>query len=219
MNMLFSKKSAIILFALFLIISLIANIYSFTNQGKARSEYEKNLNKTYEDLSKSEDEVRKLKEQVSLLESKKTDDKNKNSSEGSTKKNEGNPDRNKQEVLENTAKRFMEFSFNSNPETYAERKKLAKNYMTDHLYETIYSADGVAEAEQKINSSLEKVVVYIKENAEDEAIIYYELNREIITTGYSETIQDYAKLKFSEENNQWKVSDISTIEITGSDSE
>lgn len=211
--MLLTKRGALFILGFVFLLSIIANIYTFTTRNDTREEYENRLSEAHQALKKNEESLQAANEQIASLEinKEKPADKDESKETEGTENQEEQISPDKYAQLSNTAKRFMEYSFNTNTDNYAERKKLARNYMTDRLYETIYSADGVAEAEQKTRLELGRMDIYLKENASNEAIVYYEMDSEIVDSGHTETIKDYVKLKFADEDQQWKVTELHSL--------
>lgn len=206
--MFFSKKSLIILLVFTVVISVAANVYSFGNRSEVSNGLRGKINQ-YESESKEKDKtISELKLQISNL---KKSDTGIVENEKSNEEANGNDQDNHEDKIINTAYRFIEYAFDSNPETYVSRKKMAREYMTDDLFETLYSADGVDEYKQNLITEVERMNVYLNPENENEAIVHYVLNEEIPSSGYKETIEKYVTLKFISKNNQLKVSRIDSI--------
>lgn len=206
--MFFTKKSLIILLVFIVIISVSANVYSFGKRNDVGNDLREKIS-NYENESKQKDKtIDDLKKQLSSLEKSKSVDV---SNEQNNEKKNDNIQNNHEEKLINTAYRFIEYAFDSNPETYVARKKMAKDYMTDDLFETLYSADGIDENKQKIKTEVERINVYLSAENDDEVIVNYVLNEEIPSSGYKETIDKYVTLKFVLKDNHLKVSGINSI--------
>lgn len=206
--MFFSKKSLIILLVFTVVISVAANVYSFGNRNEVSNGLREKINQ-YESQSKEKDKtISELKLQVSNL--KKSDTGIVENEKNSEEANENDQDNHEDKII-NTAYRFIEYAFDSNPETYVSRKKMAREYMTDDLFETLYSADGVDEYKQNLITEVERMNVYLNPENENEAIVHYVLNEEIPSSGYKETIEKYVTLKFISKDNQLKVSHIDSI--------
>lgn len=209
--MLFTKKSLIYFLTIILLFSLVANVYVFSKRNKVNE----NLNGK---LNAYETELSDIK--------KKNDDLNKRLSLTKTpEEKEGNQDAEQSEngdeqmeydlvyEIENTVNRFVEYTFNTDADNYVDRKKLAKNYMTDNLFDIIFTADGVDESAQKIKLETGRVDIFINNNS-DEVIVFYTLDKELLQSGYKETVENYIKLEVVQEDNHLKVSNIEPLIMT-----
>ncbi|MGL3067114.1 MULTISPECIES: hypothetical protein [Planococcus] len=205
----FTTKSLLILLSFLLAISLAANVYSFTlddsmDRGdidttkKTEAQYENELVEKEDAIASLQEEL-EAKEAVAPAEAEET---NQPAPETGTESDE----------LVNTAQRFIEYAFESDPESYATRKKLALNYMTESLYETLYPADGMDGEQQKIAVEIKEVTVFADGQSGNEAIVHYTYSEEILASGYAEEKEMYAKLVFTAEGNLLKVSDIQPLE-------
>ncbi|MCZ2260753.1 hypothetical protein [Sporosarcina sp. G11-34] len=213
--MFLSKKGLTYFLSFILIISLIANVYSFAKRNDISTNLRGKVNEYESEMKVKDNEITLLNKEISNLQKKKNDISNESESENETAENTSENehfDVNKEMI--NTANRFIEYAFDTNPETFVTRKKLAQNFMTDNLLDTLYTSDGVDDDAQKISMEVSKVVVYIDDNHNDEAIIYYVVNEEILTSGYKETVGKYVKLKFIKDGNQIKVSNIEPLSIS-----
>lgn len=206
--MFFTKKSLIILLVFIVIISIAANVYSFGKRNDVSNDLREKLSHYESEKKEKEKEINDLKSQISSLEKSKT---GAISKEQNDEKKVESPQKDNEEKRINTAYRFIEYAFDNNSETFVTRKKLARNYMTDDLFETLYSSDGVDEVKQNIKFSVQKINVYLSAENEDEAIVHYVLNQEITSSGYKDTVEKYVKLKFVLKQNQLKVSHIESI--------
>ena len=205
----FTSNSWPILFCFILIISLAVNIYSFISPESADngdlSQEQKPAAQSEKKLVEKEEEIASLQEELDTkengvpAESEEVDQ--------STPEAGAEPDE-----LINTAQRFIEYAFESDPESYATRKKLALNYMTESLYETLYPADGMDQEQQKIAIEINEVNVFADGQNENEAIVHYTYSEEIFSSGYEEEKEMYAKLSFTVEGNLLKVADIKPLE-------
>lgn len=207
----FSIKNIFILTLVICLISLSANIYSFKKL-KNNSQEE---NKTVENYKRL---LEKQRQEILTL----NDEKKQGSSIKPTKiknntqeRNDSNHTKIKTTELENAATRFIEYAFNSSPETYSLRKKNAHNYMTDSLIKTIFTSDGIDEKSQDIETKAGKITVFSKSNDEKECIVFYNLQMEIISSGYKEENQNYVKLKFKKVDGKLKVATIEPINVVG----
>ena len=205
----FTTNSWPILFCFILIISLVFNIYSFISKDSADSgalNQEKEMEQQYEnELVEKEEAIVSLQDEL-------------DAKEGATPIESEEVEQSKPEAgaepdeLINTAQRFIEYAFESNPESYATRKKLALNYMTESLYETLYPADGMDQEQQKIAIEINEVNVFADGQNENEAIVHYTYSEEILSSGYEEKKEMYAKLVFIVEGNLLKVAEIKPLE-------
>lgn len=211
--MILTKKSLIFFLSFILIISLLANFYSFSNKNQASENLNNEIDKYKQEVIKKNAEIKKLNEEVTEIKESKIETL-KNQTEEQT------PD----EVIEesensiednyvNAAKKFIEYAFTSDAETYTTRKKLAQNYMTDDLIETLFPSDGVDENKQKLNTNVEQMTVYKNPDNEEEVLVYYVLNEEIKSTGYKETVKKYVKLNLVNEANVIKVSKVESLNM------
>lgn len=210
--MLFTKKFAIVLLSIALLFSIAANVYSFGNRSEVNNNLIEQIKHLENEIDQKNQEINDYKEERSTPEKSASDtNKEGNNDEVQEEKSNANNQINVDNDLVNTAHRFIEYAFDSNPETYVSKKKLAKNYMTDPLFDTLFQADGVDEAKQTINAEVESITVYLDTENIDEAIVHYVMNEEILSTGYEETIEKFVKLKFVLDGDQVKVSEIESI--------
>lgn len=205
--MLFSKKSFVYFLAITLLFSLVANVYVFSKRSKINE-------KLTEQLGNYVIEIKDIKEENTDLNKRILLTKNAEDLEGVSEVTESEKIEDSLiNEVDSTVKRFVEYSFNTNPDNYVDRKKLANNYMTDNLFETIYTADGVEGNAQKVKLETGKVEVFIN-NESDEAIVFYELEKELIQSGFKETVQNYIKVEVVKEDNALKVSRIEPLVMT-----
>ncbi|MGE6370748.1 hypothetical protein ACQKDB_16590 [Planococcus kocurii] len=204
-----TTKSVLILLSFLLAISLAGNIYSFTLADSKEQEavaQTKNQVTQYEsELVEKENLIASLQEELNAKEvsnSAETEEVEQTDSEAGAEPDE----------LINTAQRFIEYAFESDPESYATRKKLALNYMTDSLYETLYASDGVDGEQQKIAVEIKEITVFADGQSGNEAIVHYTYSEEILASGYEEEKEMYAKLVFAVEGNLLKVTDIQPLD-------
>ncbi|WP_223643416.1 hypothetical protein [Planococcus sp. 4-30] len=205
----FTTKSLLILLSFLLAISLAANVYSFTlddSADRGAIDTSKKTEAEYEsELVEKENTIASLQEELDVKEVTAPDESEEvkqTDSEAGTEPDE----------LVNTAQRFIEYAFESDPESYTTRKKLALNYMTGSLYETLYPADGMDGKQQKIAVEIKEVTVFAAGRSENEAIVHYTYSEEILASGYAEEKEMYAKLVFTAEGNLLKVADIQPLE-------
>lgn len=205
----FTTKSLFIPVTFLLAISMAANVYSFTlddslDQGaidttkKREAQYESELVEKENTIASLQEEL-KAREVAAPAEAEEV--------EQTDSKVGAEPDE-----LVNTAQRFIEYAFESDSESYATRKKLALNYMTESLFETLYAADGMDEGQQKIAVEIKEVTVFADGQSGNEAIVHYTYSEEILASGYEEKKEMYAKLVFTVEGNLLKVAEIEPLE-------
>lgn len=205
----FTSNSRSILICFILIISLVFNVYSIISKDSAdngalnqaketEQQYESELVEKEEAIASLQEEL-EAKEGAAPVESEET--------KQAAPEAGAEPDE-----LINTAQRFIEYAFESDPESYATRKKLALHYMTESLYETLYPADGMDQEQQKIAVEINEMNVFADDQNENEAIVHYTYSEEILSSGYKEEKELYVKLSFAVEDNQLKVAEIEPLE-------
>ena len=212
--MLFSKKSLIYFLTIILLFSLVANVYVFSKRNKVNDNLNGKLNAYETELSDIKKKNDDLNKRLSLT---KTPEENEGNQENQSAEQSGNGDEQTEYDLvyeiENTVNRFVEYTFNTEADNYVDRKKLAKNYMTDNLFDIIFTADGVDESAQKIKLETGRVDIFINNNS-DEVIVFYTLDKELLQSGYKETVENYIKLEVVQEDNHLKVSNIEPLIMT-----
>ena len=205
----FTTNSWPILFCFILIISLAVNVYSFiskdTEDNEVLSQEKETEAQDESELVEKEEAIASLQEELEAKEGAAPIE--------SAEVEQSNPEAGAEpDELINTAQRFIEYAFDSDPESYATRKKLALNYMTESLYETLFPADGMDQEQQKIAVDIKAVTVFSDGGNENEAIAHYTYNEEILSSGYKEEKELYVKLSFAVEGNQLKVAEIEPLE-------
>ena len=201
----FTTKSLLILLSFLLAISLAFNVYSFSKGSGQDVKTESQLAQYESKLVEKENVIASLQEGLDAKEVAapvETEEVEQAAPETGVEPDE----------LINTAQRFIEYAFESDPESYTTRKKLALNYMTENLFETLYPADGMDGEQQKIAIEIKEVNVFADGQNENEAIVHYTYNEEILSSGYEEEKEMYAKLAFTVEGNLLKVADIKPLE-------
>lgn len=205
----FTSNSWPILICFILIISLVFNVYSIISKDSADNgalgQEEETEAESEKELVEKEEEIASLQEELDAKETgvpAESEEVDQSTPEASAETEE----------LINTAQRFIEYAFESDPESYATRKKLALNYMTESLYETLYLADGMDQEQQKIAIDIKEVNVFANGQNENEAIVHYTYSEEIRSSGYEEDKEMYAKLSFTVEGNLLKVAEIKPLE-------
>lgn len=202
----YTKKSLLLFLTLFLAISLAGNVYSFTKEDEKSTETAVSETEYKRALLEKEDEIDQLQQQLGA--EKETTPA---TAVEKTEQSAPAPETGVGE-LTNTAQRFIEYAFENDPETYVTRKKMASNYMTNSLYETLFASDGVNEEQQKVAVDIKEINVFADSENEKEAIVFYVYKEEILSSGYEEEKKMYVKLTFAVEGNQLKVAEIEPLE-------
>lgn len=184
-----------------LIISVLANVYSF----KKLSEQNEKSNKSemYNDLLKENEHLK------SDLENEKE------SAAPSEKINKDSE--NKKEVviseMKNSAERYIEFAYNVNADNYATLKKNAHNYMTGDMVDTLYSSDGINEDKINLTTKVSDIEIYESENSKS-VIASYNMTLDF-NNGYEEKSENFILLNFKIQDGIYKVSSIQAINDIG----
>lgn len=199
-----TKKSLFIPLLIILAISLAANVYSFSKPDEKGTEAAGPVAQYEKELLEKEQTIETLQKK---LDTAKTPAPAASESETTTAPTD--PEAGTPHIL-NTAQRFVEYAFETDPETYVTRKKMALNYMTSSLYETLYSSDGVDDEQQEIAVDIKEINVFA--DGENEAIVHYVYKEEILASGYEEEKEMYVKLSFEVEGDQLKVAEIEPLE-------
>lgn len=202
----YSLKTVLLLLSFILLISLAFNVYSLNKGKDSTSQKELVKEENESELLEKEEKIKALNKELEDVKKVKEPVKDEVNSDAEVKVETANKE------LENTAKRFIEYAFESDAETYTTRKKMAKSYMTDNLFETLYSSDGEDEELQGIEIDIKDVNVFTDLESEDEAIVRYTFNEKITSSGYEEVKKMYVKLSFQVKGNEFKVSDIEPLE-------
>lgn len=198
-----TRKSLFIPLLIILAISLAANVYSFTKEDEKGAATAEQVSQYEIELLEKEQTNKTLQQELNTAKAPAPA-----ASENETTTAPTDPEAGMPDIL-NTAYRFVEYAFETDPKTYVTRKKMAINYMTDSLYKTLYSSDGVDEEQQEVAVDIKKVNVYAA--SENEAIVHYVYKEEILASGYKEEKEMYVKLLFEVEDNQLKVAEIEPL--------
>lgn len=204
----FTFKNIFVLISVICSISLLFNVYSFKKLSNDSSRESEKIEKYKMLLEQQQGEIKNLNEQIKEV----------NITQGENKKDKVTKqkvDENKENEIVNSATRFIEYAFNSSPETYSTRKKNAHNYMTDDLIKTIFSSDGIDQTAQDVETKVNNIEVYQSSNGENECVVFYNLEMTILSTSYKEENNNYVKLKFKKVGNQYKVAFIEPINVVG----
>ena len=197
------RNGFIVLISFFLAISMLANVYSFKNKDTKNSEYSKRI----EFLEK---EVKERDSKIKIVEKEKL--RNQTTDEYSPL-NEKEHTRSKDEMKINSINKFIEYAFNTHEDDYVTRKKLAKNYMVNELFETIFSADGITEEQLKMKVEVEEIEVYLSTEDEGKAIVRYMLHESKAQDEYDQTYLKYLQVNVIEDNGSFKVEEINSLTI------
>lgn len=200
-----TRKSLLIPLLIILTISLAANVYSFTKEDEKEAAATEQVSQYENELLEKEQTIKTLQQELNTAKAPAPA-----ASENETTTAPPGPEAGTPDIL-NTASRFVEYAFETDPETYVTRKKMAINYMTDNLYKTLYSSDGVDEEQQEVAVAIKEVNVYAASENENEAIVHYVYKEEILASGYKEEKGMYVKLLFEVEDNQLKVAEIEPL--------
>lgn len=216
--MISSNKTLFLSVVMITIISVAANFYSFNKlndiNSKTTSDNTLLLEKKDIEIDKLQGELLSLsKENVSspvVVDSKIMENKN----EKNTDSSEGNTDNKINELL-NSATHFIEYTYNVTPDNYALLKQNSSEYMTNKLAESLFASNGINEDVANIKTTVNDIKVFIQSEGENEAVVYYEYDLEFINNGYKESNSAYVNLKFIEQGNKIKVSEIEAINRIG----
>lgn len=200
-----TRKSLFIPLLIILAISLAANVYSFTKEDEKGAATAEQVSQYEIELLEKEQTNKTLQQELDMAKAPAPAASVDETTTAPTDPEAGMPD------ILNTAYRFVEYAFETDPKTYVTRKKMAINYMTDSLYKTLYSSDGVDEEQQEVAVDIKKVNVYAASENESEAIVHYVYKEEILASGYKEEKEMYVKLLFEVEDNQLKVAEIEPL--------
>lgn len=211
--MLLSKKSLIYFLAIVLLFSLIANIYIFSKRNTVNEKLNEKLSAYETEISDVKKKNDDLNEKISLIKNPVSDEKEVNQDVELDESSSEPTEHSLVEEIENTVNRFVEYTFNTDESNYVDRKKLAKNYMTDNIFDLVFSADGMDETVQKIKLETGRVDIYINNNS-DEVIVFYTMDKELLQSGYKETVENYIKLEIIQDGDQFKVSNIEPLIMT-----
>ena len=125
---------------------------------------------------------------------------------------------NDEKSLKNSAERFLDFSFNVNPDNYVSAKKNAKKYMTNELFEIIFPSDGI-DPDFKMN--IDNVQIFTSDR-ENEVVAIYQSNLETYETKELSELKDkvvtnksinYVLIKLEREGDEYKVNSFTPIKV------
>jgi len=125
---------------------------------------------------------------------------------------------NDEKSLKNSAERFLDFSFNVNPDNYVSAKKNAKKYMTNELFEIIFPSDGI-DPDFKMN--IDNVQIFTSDR-ENEVVAIYQSNLETYETKELSELKDkvitnksinYVLIKLEREGVEYKVNSFTPIKV------
>lgn len=207
------KKSIIIILVMISILSVSANVYSFSKLSNEESEINKRNDLI---LSKKDEEISSLKKEIDILKSEKD---TQIVEETNDEKEDITPINEEIEIsdtseLKNAAERFIDYTFNVNEKNYATVKNNAKNYMTEEMVAALFASDGISEDEMKLTTTVEEIEVFTADEDEGKAIVQYEINLNY-GNGYEENLKPFVLLYFVAENGKLKVSEVQAINDIG----
>lgn len=207
------KKSIIIILVMISVLSVSANVYSFSKLSNEESEINKRNSVV---LSKKDEEISSLKEEIDILKSEKA---TQIIEETKIEKEDIQPISEEIEIknaseLTNAAERFIDYTFNVNEENYATVKNNAENYMTEEMVGALFASDGISEDEMKLTTTVEEIEVFTANEDEGKAIVQYEINLDY-GNGYKENLKPFVLLYFVSENGKLKVSEVQAINDIG----
>ena len=185
---------------------MAANVYSFSKPDEKEADAADRGSQYEKELLEKEQTIETLQQKLDTAKTPAPAAPEYGTASAPTNSEAGTPD------ILNTAQRFVEYVFETDPETYVTRKKMALNYMTSSLYETLYPSDGVDEEQQKVAVNIKEINVFADGKNENEAIVHYVYKEEILTSGYEEEKEMYVKLSFEVEGDQLKVAEIEPLE-------
>lgn len=125
---------------------------------------------------------------------------------------------NDEKSLKNSAERFLDFSFNVNPDNYVSAKKNAKKYMTNELFEIIFPSDGI---DSDFKMSIDNVQIFTSDR-ENEVVAIYQSNLETYETKELSELKDkvvtnksinYVLIKLEREGDEYKVNSFTPIKV------
>ena len=212
-----NQKSVIILLAILMVFSVSANVYSFNTLSNEESEINKRNAAVLENREKEISELRKEVESLSTQNKEsKTEEITLENSEDQEEIGTENEEIEIKKIseLENAAERFVDYTFNVNEENYATVKSNAENYMTKEMVETLFSSDGLDDAEINLTTTVDKVDVYTANEDNEQAIVHYEIELDY-GNGYKEKLKPFVLLYFVIEDGKLKVSKLQAINDIG----
>ena len=212
-----NQKSVIILLAILMVFSVSANVYSFNTLSNEESEINKRNAAVLENREK---EISELRKEVESLSTQNKESKTEEITLENSEDQENTETENEQieikkiSELENAAERFIDYTFNVNEENYATVKSNAENYMTKEMVETLFSSDGLDDAEINLTTTVDKVDVYTANEDSEQAIVHYEIELDY-GNGYKEKLKPFVLLYFVIEDGKLKVSKLQAINDIG----
>lgn len=192
---------AILIFILF--ISLLANIYSFNKLGKENIDNE-NKNEVIQNENNEDKEDIFLENENNHTE---------NNLDKTDVNEEDDSKTNKLKDENNRIKKFIEYTVNTNEDDYTTRKKLAKEYMTEELYDKYFSADSIDTEEMNLLVEVKEVEIFLGYES-NEAIVRYVVKETKAQGDYENEIEKYANIQLKDgkvsnikslSNNEWGI--------------
>ncbi|OES43364.1 hypothetical protein [Domibacillus iocasae] len=208
------KKGLSVTLIMVLVISFAANFFSFNKLTSAKEEMNKQTNLL---LEEKEQEIVKLNDQISSLETENksaASNKNTETTEGEVKGTATEKEVEKsgeQKDLLNSAKHFIDYIYNVTPDNFATAKQNTDHYMTDELAKTLFPSDGIDEKGSDLKTSADNIKVFVESEGDRQAIVSYEYELEILSSGYKEQDSAYILLNFIDDGGTYKVSSIKPI--------
>lgn len=201
--------SIMVTLGIVLVLSLSGNIYSFkklaNNESERHERYAKLLEEKEKEISDLQQEVLALENQPDIQNGENT---KKSDNGGYSSGNQST------ENLKNTARRFIEYTYNVNSENYVTAKQNASHYMTDELTETLFPSDGLDESQFKSTTKVSNIHVYLNSEDDKKVIVSYDLKIDY-KNGYVEKRNDFVLLHMVETGGIYKVKGIEPINNIG----
>lgn len=208
------KKGLSVTLIMVLVISFAANFFSFNKLTSAKEEMNKQTNLL---LEEKEQEIVKLNDEISSLETEKksaASNKNTETNKGEVKGTATEKEAEKpgeQKDLLNSAKHFIDYIYNVTPNNFATAKQNTDHYMTDEMAKTLFPSDGIDEKGSDLKTSADNIKVFVESEGDRQAIVFYEYELEILSSGYKEQDSAYILLTFIDDGGTYKVSSIKPI--------
>lgn len=199
------RNGFLILISFILVISFLANVYSFKNKDAVNQEYITSINELQKEIQNKNKEIDQYK--------KGTKDKISETKEEIVEEEKEEVIDNEKNPINNTVIKFINYAFSNDADDYVTRKSLAQNYMTEDLFDTLFSADGLNEEELIIKTRVEEVEVFLSYEDDEKLIVRYAINESKADDEYNETIVKYAIVTMEKENNEYKVSEIKAVSL------
>lgn len=203
------RNGFLYLVVFFFLLSVMANIYSFNKLSEGDNEH---INRIKE-LINENNELKEQRQSDNNIDEDKEDNNTKKESNKINNESKKRENRTQLEEENNTIEKFIEYTFNTDSDSYTTRKKLAKEYMTDELFDTYFSSDSVDSDEMKLLIEVKEVEVFHGYN-NDKAIVRYVIEETKAQGDYHDEIEKYANIELKKgkvskikslSNNEWGV--------------